>query len=159
MTKTGIVEFILSNVGSKSEKMQPFLREADGNLVEIFKESDNPFKNESLKEYEGKTVKVTGEENEYGLLIIDTIEVIEGAEEAKEAPSESETTEKAAVEIIEEKTAVTEEAEEKAEEATEASSDTTEEATAKTETDAPKETPVEPELKGLRKFLAFFHRK
>ncbi len=158
MTKTGKVEFILSGVGSKSEKMQPFLREADGNLVEIFKESDNPFKNESLKEYEGKTVMVTGEENEYGLLIIDKIEVTDGAEAAKEAPSESETTEKAAVEVIEEETTVTEEAEEKSEEATETASET-EEATAKTETDAPKKTPVEPELKGIRKFLAFFHRK
>ena len=156
--KTGIVEFILSNVGSKSEKMQPFLREADGNLVEIFKESDNPFVNESLKEYEGKTVKVTGEENEYGLFIIDQIEVIEGAGEAKEATPESETEEKAAVEVIEEKTAVTEEADEKAEETAETSSET-EEAVAKAEIDAPKETPAEPELKGIRKFLAFFHRK
>ncbi len=131
--KTGKIEFILSGVGSKSEKMQPFLREADGSLVEIFKEGDNPFKNESLKEYEGKTVTVTGEENEYGLLIIDTIEIVEGSEEGKEASTEAETTEKAAIEIT---------VEEKAEE---------------TEAPVAKEAPTA--LKGFRKFLAFFHRK
>lgn len=141
MTKTGIVEFILSNVGSKSEKMQPFLKEADGNLVEIFKETDNPFKNDSLKEYEGKTVTVTGDENEYGLFIIDTIEVLD----AVKATNETETVEKAAVEVIEEKIAVTEEA-------TETASETEESA-------APTETPAKPPLKGFKKFLAFFHRK
>ena len=146
MTKTGIVEFILSNVGSKSEKMQPFLKEADGNLVEIFKETDNPFKNDSLKEYEGKTVTVTGDENEYGLFIIDTIEVLDAVK------ATNETVEKAAVEVIEEKTAVTEEAEKKAEEATETASETEEAA-------APTETPAKPPLKGFKKFLAFFHRK
>lgn len=151
MTKTGIVEFILSNVGSKSEKMQPFLKEADGNLVEIFKETDNPFKNDSLKEYEGKTVTVTGDENEYGLFIIDTIEVLD----AVKATNETETVEKAAVEIIEEKTEVAEET------ATEITEETalTKEAVAKAEIDAPKETPAKPPLKGFKKFLAFFHRK
>ena len=96
--KTGIIEFILSNVGSKSEKMQPFLKEEDGNLVEVFKEGDNPFNNDTLKEYEGKKVTVTGEENEYGLFIIDTIEVIEEKADAEEAPIQ-----KADIEIIEEK--------------------------------------------------------
>ena len=145
MTKTGIVEFILSNVGSKSEKMQPFLKEADGNLVEIFKETDNPFKNDSLKEYEGKTVTVTGDENEYGLFIIDTIEVLD----AVKATNETETVEKAAVEVIEEKTEVAEET----------ATEITEETALTKESAAPTETPTKPPLKGFKKFLAFFHRK
>ncbi len=144
--KTGIIEFILSGVGSKSEKMQPFLREADGNLVEIFKEGDNPFKNESLKQYEGKTVTVTGEENEYGLFIIDTVEL---AEEAKEAAAEAETEEKAAIEII---------AEEKTSETNEKAPETEEKAVEEAEAPMPKEVPTAP-FKGFKKFLAFFHRK
>ena len=139
--KTGIIEFILSNVGSKSEKMQPFLKEADGNLVEIFKESDNPFENESLKEYEGKTVNVTGEENEYGLFIIDTIEVIED----KAAPEEEAPIQKSAVEIIEEpaETKESTETEEKAEEPI-----------VKTVVEEP-----EKPLRGIRRIFAFFHKK
>ena len=139
--KTGIIEFILSNVGSKSEKMQPFLKEEDGNLVEVFKEGDNPFNNDTLKEYEGKKVTVTGEENEYGVFIIDTVEVIEDNENSteKEAPVQ-----KAAVEIIaetpEESVPAAEEAETK-----EAVKD-----------EAPA---AEKPLTGLRKLFAFFHRK
>ena len=138
--KTGIIEFILSGVGSKSEKMQPFLKEDDGNLVEIFKESDNPFKNDTLKEYEGKKVTITGEENEYGLFIIDTIEVIEEKADAEEAPIR-----KADIEIIEEKTE---------DNVTDAP---TEEPIAK---EIPTEAPVEEKpLHGLRKFFAFFRKK
>lgn len=155
--KTGKIEFILSNVGSKSEKMQPFLREADGNLVEVFKESDNPFKNDSLKPYEGKTVSITGEANEYGVFIIDTIDVIEEEteavkaqdatvsnsqtpSEAPEAPEAMAVTNMAAKEIITENP---EETEEKAEEPT---------------TKVIDSTPEKP-LKGIKKIFAFFHRK
>lgn len=148
--KTGKIEFILSNVGSKSEKMQPFLKEADGNLVEVFKESDNPFVNESLKEYEGKTVNITGEQNEYGLFIIKTIEVIED----KTVSEEEAPIQKASVEIIEEKTVETSEQVEESTEPVAKSTvieDTTEE--------VPKVTETEKPLKGFKKFLAFFHRK
>lgn len=153
--KTGIVEFILSNVGSKSEKMQPFLKESDGTLTEIFKESDNPFVNESLKEYEGKTVTVTGEENEYGLYIIDTIEVV------GDAPKETETTEKADVEVIEEKTEPSEK-EKATVETVEEKSETVAEDVEKAEaakTVTVSETETEKPLRGFKKLFAVFHKK
>ena len=144
--KTGVIEFVLSNVGSKSEKMQPFLKEADGNLIEVYKDGDNPFKNTELKQYEGMTVTVTGEQNEYGVFIIDTINVVEGkalAEETSEpvlvqkSEVEEEPIAKTVADIPEDKSP--DEAEE-------------------TEAPAPKAT-IEPPLKGFKKFLALFHRK
>ena len=141
--KTGVIQFILSNVGSKSEKMQPFLKEADGTLVEVYKESDNPFNNETLKPYEGKTVTITGEENEYGLFIIDTIDVVatevQNTKEGDAAVQLSETEEEPVQKEI------PAEPEEKAEEKN-------------VEATTTKEIP-EPPLKGFKKFLAFFHRK
>lgn len=139
--KTGIIEFILSNVGSKSEKMQPFLKEEDGNLVEVFKEGDNPFNNDTLKEYEGKKVTITGEENEYGLFVIDTINVVE-EKTAVENETKPVAVPKSVVEEAPAENEVSAEAEEKTEEKAE-------------ESPATKEIP----LKGFKKFLALFHRK
>lgn len=143
--KTGIIEFILSGVGSKSEKMQPFLKEADGNLVEIYKEGDNPFKNESLKPYEGKTVTITGEENEYGAFIIDTINLVAAQTEAAPNNEAGTAEQKSSVDEVPVAKEITPETEEKVEEKTE-------------EAPSAKEIP-EPPLKGFKKFLAFFHRK
>lgn len=71
--KNGILKFILSNVGSKSERVAPYLEEEDGTLTEVYMEGDDPFENASLKEYDGKAVSLTGEENELGLFVIEKL--------------------------------------------------------------------------------------
>lgn len=57
---TGVVEFRPFAAGSKSESQQPFLVLEDGTSLRIKHINDNPFSNETLKKFEGKTVVVIG---------------------------------------------------------------------------------------------------
>ncbi len=82
--KTGIIKFKLSNEGSKSEKMTPFIKEKDGSVTEIYKNGDNPFDNESLKNYEGMEVKITGKENEFGIFCVDSVEPLDVHSESEQ---------------------------------------------------------------------------
>ncbi len=72
----GIIFFIKINIGSKSESSQPFLYQGDGKFLRLKKQGDNPFANESIKPFDGKKVRVTGQKNETDVFCVDSIEEI-----------------------------------------------------------------------------------
>ena len=59
-TLCGTVIFFKVNVGSKSEKLQPFLYQTQNQLVPLFMANSNPFENNAFKAFDGKLVQVTG---------------------------------------------------------------------------------------------------
>ena len=68
----GTVIFKKVDEGSKSERIQPFLKTDDAD-TRLFLKDSNPFENRQLKAYEGKTVRAEGSfKNE--VFIIDSIE-------------------------------------------------------------------------------------
>lgn len=69
----GTVIFLKSFLGTKSESVQPFLYLGNGEIIRIFKPGDNPFENETLQNFDGKEVAVSGEVNEKGILEISSI--------------------------------------------------------------------------------------
>lgn len=70
MQKTGTLFFELQDVGSKSEALRPVLREENGEICRLFLEGDNPFMNEGLKPYDGKTVTLDGEFDETDTFVV-----------------------------------------------------------------------------------------
>ncbi len=72
----GIIFFIKINIGSKSESSQPFLYQGGGKFLRLFKQGDNPFVNESIKYFDGKSVKITGNFGENNLFYVNSIEEI-----------------------------------------------------------------------------------
>ncbi len=81
MELKGIVVFQLSNRGSKSENIFPYLYVEKAKFIKLFMEGDNPFENNDLDIYDGKRVKVEGELNEYNVFIIKEIEEISDNEQ------------------------------------------------------------------------------
>lgn len=69
----GTVIFKLANRKSKSEAVLPYLLLENGDYVKIFALDDNPFENNILREYEGKSVRVEGEYNDTNMFIITEI--------------------------------------------------------------------------------------
>lgn len=68
----GTVFFKKVDEGSKSERLQPFLK-TDDEETRMFLKDSNPFENNQLKAYEGKTVSAQGAfKND--VFIIDSIE-------------------------------------------------------------------------------------
>lgn len=59
---TGIVIFLKSNAGTKSEGTFPFLYVNKDLIIKIYKEDDNPFENKELLPFDGKKVKIMGYE-------------------------------------------------------------------------------------------------
>lgn len=120
----GTVIFKLTNVGTKSQSEQPFLRVQEGVEFRIMVKGDNPFMHDLLRPYENKEVDIDGKFNERKVFIITNITelVIEPAEEptaeaAAEPQPEEATVMEAKVEEIPEETV--ENAEEVAENAEE----------------------------------------
>ena len=74
MKTEGIVIFHLSGIGSRSEHVRPFLYLGNANFQKIWKKGDSSFTGTSLIKYDGKRVIVTGEVDEYDILVIETIE-------------------------------------------------------------------------------------
>ncbi len=72
----GIIIFLKTNIGSKSESLQPFLYQNGGKIIRLSKQGDNPFENESLKPFDGEKVKVTAENITDEIMYIDSIEKI-----------------------------------------------------------------------------------
>lgn len=73
----GVIVFKPFASGSKSDSMQPYLFRESGDLIRIFFPSDNPYENETLKNYDGKKVFITGEPSSIGgVFLIDSIEEI-----------------------------------------------------------------------------------
>ena len=79
----GTVIFKLTNVGTKSQSEQPFLRVQEGVEFRIMVKGDNPFMHDLLRPYENKEVDIDGKFNERKVFIITNITelVIEPAEE------------------------------------------------------------------------------
>ena len=77
----GIVVFMLSNVGSKSEGVFPFLYLKNGEFLRIWLYDDYSVFGDKLKEFDAKYVSIEGETNENGTFVISSIEVIDSYEE------------------------------------------------------------------------------
>ncbi len=69
---TGKIEFMLFAEGTKSESLQPFLIDKDGNKIRVYKKDDNPFMNNYFTAFEGKSVCVSGEHSN-NTFIVDSI--------------------------------------------------------------------------------------
>lgn len=70
----GVIIFSKINIGSKSERYQPFLYQGEGKFLRLRKEGDNPFVNENLKPFDGKTVKITGTQEGNDVFCVQSIE-------------------------------------------------------------------------------------
>lgn len=57
---TGKMIFKLSNNGSKSKSLQPYLLTAEDKEIHLYLEASNPFENNQLKDLEDKTIKAEG---------------------------------------------------------------------------------------------------
>jgi hypothetical protein len=60
-TLQGIIVFLSSDIGSKSEAKIPFLYVNREKVIRLFKRGDNPFENSTFNDYDGKHVEVQGE--------------------------------------------------------------------------------------------------
>jgi len=72
----GVIVFKFTNAGSKSEGMFPFLYTGEGNFIKIWLEGDTSLYGDELKVYDGKAVEITGAINEYSILAITEIKII-----------------------------------------------------------------------------------
>ncbi|MCR4735120.1 MAG: hypothetical protein K5829_08975 [Treponema sp.] len=70
--KIGKIQFLPFASGTKSESLQPFLIDKDGNKIHVYKKDDNPFMNNYFNAFEGKSVCVSGEYSN-NTFIIDSI--------------------------------------------------------------------------------------
>ncbi|MGD9976593.1 MAG: hypothetical protein AB7S54_01495 [Bacteroidales bacterium] len=59
----GYVTFVLINEGSKSEHYVPMLLKKSGEVVELFKEGDNPYQNESFRPFHLSYCQLSGNYN------------------------------------------------------------------------------------------------
>jgi len=80
---SGIIVFKLCNEGSKSEGLYPFLYTGEGNFIRLYKEGDNPFENQALKDFDGEAVKITGEVREDMSISVTHIEIVGNGETNK----------------------------------------------------------------------------
>jgi len=76
-TKRGTLVFLKANVGSKSERIAPYLYAGkDEPLLPLFKEGDNPFENKTLVPFDGAHVEVVGNAERGNDFIVSKIEII-----------------------------------------------------------------------------------
>lgn len=100
----GKIVFVEANLGSKSEGCYPYIELETGDRAKIFALNDNPFTNNILNGYEGKTVEAEGEFNENCTFIAEVInEVVEEAAPAEDEAAEAESTEESPAEVVENK--------------------------------------------------------
>lgn len=76
MIREGTVVYKPTNVGSKSERLTPFLYEGKGEYLKIWKLGDPSLLGEYLTKYDGKHVTLHGNINEYDVFLIETIEEV-----------------------------------------------------------------------------------
>lgn len=72
LEKTGLIEFIEFSKGSKSEVERPYLVSDEESVLLLYKD-DNPFQNEKLLQYKGKSVKILGNYNNSGTFIVEEV--------------------------------------------------------------------------------------
>jgi hypothetical protein len=56
----GYIVFVIVNQGSKNEHFAPILLMNQGEIIQLYKEGDNPFESESIKSYHLKYCRVSG---------------------------------------------------------------------------------------------------
>lgn len=71
----GIIIFKLTNIGTKSEGIRPFLYSGNGSFQRVWIKGDYSLNGRMLAEYDGKTVSLEGELNEYDIFCITQITV------------------------------------------------------------------------------------
>ena len=71
----GTVVFLMSNQGSKSEAVLPYLYVTQEKIVRTLFKGDNPFENASLRLYDGRRVKVFGTQKPNGTFLVERIEL------------------------------------------------------------------------------------
>jgi len=78
---TGVVIFLLSNEGSKSESHMPYLyRSKTEPLMPLLLKNDNPFENNGLTMYDGLKVDIVGEIGASGTCVVDEIKSVGATE-------------------------------------------------------------------------------
>jgi len=71
---SGVVVFLMSNEGSKSESVLPYLYQSRAvPCLPLMLKNDNPFENNGLVEYDGVRVEIEGRIAASGTFIIDEI--------------------------------------------------------------------------------------
>ena len=76
-SKEGVIVFLLTNQGSKSECLLPHLYLGrDFSVLPLYMEDDNPFENKAFKEYDGCRVRVHGEYGSNNIFIVKNVEAI-----------------------------------------------------------------------------------
>ena len=73
----GIIIFKQANVGSKSEMLAPYLYKGNGEFERIKMLGENPFMRSSLYDYDGVRVTLTGEYNDDGVFMIESVQAVE----------------------------------------------------------------------------------
>lgn len=84
----GVVVFMTSEKGSKSEGVYPYLYTGNGEFVRIYKEGDNPFENRTFKKYDGQRVELEGEFNENEWYVVSGISRSQSCEKKAEGEEE-----------------------------------------------------------------------
>lgn len=72
----GIIVYKLTNIGTKSEGLKPFLYSGNGNFHCIWIKGDYSLNGQMLTEYDGKAVALEGEMNEKKVFCITKITLI-----------------------------------------------------------------------------------
>ena len=73
----GIIVFQLTNIGSKSEGLRPFLYTGNAQYMQVWKDGDISFIGSDLLPFDSKRVVVGGEMNEYDIFCISSINIKE----------------------------------------------------------------------------------
>ena len=76
----GILIFLRTNQGSRSEGVFPFLYRGYGKTVKVSLVGDNPFENTILRQYDGKPVAFEGELNDNGTFIATSVTELSSVE-------------------------------------------------------------------------------
>ena len=69
----GTIVFRLTNVGTKSEGKFPFLECEGGELIRVWKAGDISFEGSDFMPYDGMSVILSGEYNENGIFVADSV--------------------------------------------------------------------------------------
>ena len=91
----GLVVFMRTNIGSRSECVIPFLYVGKARFIYLWVPCDNPFENLSLKDFDGKRVLISGDYGENNIFYVGKIEECDAAPKDTELFQSIESTEKA----------------------------------------------------------------
>lgn len=76
-TKEGVVVFLRSNEGSKSECILPYLYMGRTEpMLPLYLENDNPFENRGMTKYDGHRVRIDGKTSNNNVFIVNKINAV-----------------------------------------------------------------------------------